>query len=112
MMHRRSFLATLAGGAAAAFTQAQPAAPPKGRIKQSLMRFAFGRSSRLSFDDMCREAARFGYVGFDLVGPEDWPTLKKHGLLCTMAPATGVTIRDGLIRPELHPAIEHAMHEE
>ncbi len=76
------------------------------------MRFAFGPSSALTFDEMCREAARAGYAGFDLVGPQDWPTLEKHGLICTMAPAMGVTIRDGLIRPELHAAIEPSMHEE
>jgi hydroxypyruvate isomerase len=112
-MNRRSFLATLAAGAAAVTSEAQPARPPQARrIKQSLMRFAFGPSTTLSFDDMCREAARFGYAGFDLVGPQDWPTLKKHGLVCTMAPAMGVTIRDGLIRPELHAAIERSMHEE
>jgi len=112
-MNRRSFLATLAAGAAAVSTEAQPAHPPRnGRIKQALMRFAFGASSKLTFDDMCREAARLGYVGFDLVGPPDWPALKKHGLLCTMAPAMGVTIRDGLIRPELHQTIERSMHEE
>ena len=112
-MDRRSFLATLAAGAAAVTSEAQAARPPQARrIKQSLMRFAFGPSTTLSFDDMCREAARFGYAGFDLVGPQDWPTLKKHGLVCTMAPAMGVTIRDGLIRPELHAAIERSMHEE
>src|SRR5437867_1140336 len=112
-MDRRSFLATLAASAAAASVDAQPAARArKGRIKQALMRFAFGPSSTLTFDDMCREAARLGYVGFDLIGPQDWPTLKKHGLNCTMAPAMGVTIRDGLIRPELHQAIERSMHEE
>jgi hydroxypyruvate isomerase len=112
-MKRRSFLASLAAGAAAVSAHAQPAGiPRKGRIKQALMRFAFGPSPTLTFDDMCREAARLGYVGFDLIGPQDWPALKKHGLICTMAPAMGVTIRDGLIRPELHRAIERAMHEE
>jgi hydroxypyruvate isomerase len=112
-MNRRSFLATVAAAAAAASAGAQPArVPRKGRIKQALMRFAFGPSPALSFDDMCREAARLGYVGFDLIGPPDWPTLENHGLICTMAPAMGVTIRDGLIRPELHGAIERAMHEE
>jgi hydroxypyruvate isomerase len=111
-MDRRSFLATLAAGAAAS-AGAQPAGVrARGRIKQALMRFAFGPSPKLTFDEMCREAARLGYVGFDLIGPQDWPTLEKHGLLCTMAPALGVTIRDGLIRPELHPAIERSMHEE
>jgi len=112
-MDRRSFLATLAASAAAASVDAQPAARArKGRIKQALMRFAFGPAPKLTFDDMCREAARLGYIGFDLVGPQDWPALKKHGLLCTMAPAMGVTIRDGLIRPELHQTIERSMHEE
>ena len=112
-MDRRAFLATLAASAAAASVDAQPAARArKGRIKQALMRFAFGPAPTLTFDDMCREAARLGYVGFDLTGPPDWPTLEKHGLICTMAPAMGVTIRDGLIRPELHQAIERSMHEE
>ncbi|PYQ97691.1 MAG: hydroxypyruvate isomerase [Acidobacteria bacterium] len=112
-MDRRSFLATLAASAAAASVDAQPAARArKGRIKQALMRFAFGPAPKLTFDDMCREAARLGYIGFDLTGPPDWPTLEKHGLICTMAPAMGVTIRDGLIRPELHQAIERSMHEE
>src|SRR5919197_971292 len=112
-MNRRSFLATVAAGAAAASATAQPArVARRGRIKQALMRFAFGPSSALTFDEMCREAARVGYAGFDLVGPQDWPTLEKHGLICAMAPAMGVTIRDGLIRPELHAAIERSMHEE
>ena len=76
------------------------------------MRVNFGRDTTRSFDEMCREAARLGAHGFDLVGAPDWPTLKKHGLVCTMAPAMGVTIRDGLIRPELHDAIEKSMREE
>ena len=112
-MHRREFLATVAAAGVAASARAQPPpAPRRGRIKQALMRFAFGRPPALTFDDMCREAARAGYVGFDLVGPQDWPTLKKYGLVCTMAPAMGVTIADGLIRPELHDAIERSFHEE
>jgi hydroxypyruvate isomerase len=112
-MERREFLASVAAAGLAAAANAQPPASPRsGRIKQALMRFNFGAGSALTFDDMCREAARLGYYGFDLVGPSDWPTLKKHGLLCTMAPAMGVTIRDGLIRPELHDAIEKSMREE
>ena len=114
MMRRRDFLAGLAaaGVAASAGAQPPPPVPRKSRIKQAAMRFNFGRDPTLSFDDMCREAARLGVRGFDLVGPQDWPALKKHGLICTMAPAMGVTIRDGLIRPELHDAIEKAMHGE
>jgi len=115
-MRRRDFLGAMAAVGVAAAARAQTplagSAARKGRIKQALMRFNFGRDTTLSFDDMCREAARIGFHGFDLVGPQDWPTLKKYGLVCTMAPAMGVTIRDGLIRPELHGAIEKAMHDE
>jgi hydroxypyruvate isomerase len=115
-MRRREFLAGVAAAgvaaAAGAQTPAHSAPARKGRIKQALMRVNFGRDTKLSFDDMCREAARLGCAGFDLVAPQDWPTLKKYGLICTMAPAMGVTIRDGLIRPELHDAIEKSMHEE
>src|SRR5262245_3317143 len=115
-MNRREFLTTVAATSVAVTARAQtPSALPKGtsgRIKQALMRFNFGAGSTLTFDDMCREGARAGYRGFDLVGATDWPTLKKHGLICTMAPAMGVTIRDGLIRSELHDAIEKSMREE
>jgi len=113
-MRRREFLTTIAaaGVAAAGHGQSTASVSRNGRIKQALMRFNFGPSPTSTFDDMCREAARLGYRGFDLVGPQDWPTLKQHGLICTMAPAMGVTIRDGLIRPELHDAIEKSMREE
>ena len=114
-MRRRDFLATVAAAGVAAAAPAQtPPAPVRrnGRVKQAAMCVNFGRDTKLTFDDMCREAARLGASGFDLVGPPDWPTLKKYGLVCTMAPAMGVTIRDGLIRPELHDAIEKSMHEE
>jgi hydroxypyruvate isomerase len=114
---RRDFLAGIAAlglptAVAAVRAQAPAPAARKGRIKQALMRVNFGAGSKLTFDDMCREAARLGYRGFDLAGPQDWPTLKKYGLVCTMAPAMGVTIRDGLIRPALHDAIEKSMHDE
>ena len=114
MIRRRDFLGGLAALGASSVDGVQPPAPAarKGRVKQALMRVNFRRDTKLTFDDMCREAARFGYRGFDLVGPPDWPTLKKYGLVCTMAPAMGVTIRDGLIRPELHAAIEKSMHDE
>ena len=112
-MERRDFLATLgATGLAAAVSDVHAAQSPssrRGRVRQSLMRNNFGPSSGLSLDEMCRTAADLGCVGFDLVGPPEWPTLKKYGLVPTMALPTGVTIQDGLIRPELHDRIEREM---
>lgn len=60
-------------------------APRKGRLKQGVTRGVFARSG-LSLEDMCREAARLGIEGFDLIGPADWPVLRKYGLTPSMYP--------------------------
>lgn len=65
----------------------------------------------MSLDDKCREAARLGAKGFDLIGPKDWPTLKKYGLLPTMVPGGGGTISDALNRVENHAKLEPLMRE-
>ena len=65
----------------------------------------------MSLEETCREAARLGCVGYDLIGPADWPTLKKYGLIPTMYPeGPGGSIRDALNRKEHHAALEKAMH--
>ena len=74
--------------------------PRKGRLKQCVTGFPF--DPKMPFEDRCREAARLGCVGYDLVGPKDWPTLKKYGLIPTMAPPGGVTMEDGIIHKEAH----------
>jgi hydroxypyruvate isomerase len=124
-MDRRSFLGGVAGAAGWALTaRAQiespprPAPPPvpapvqpKVRLQQGLMRVVFGQDSKLTFDDQCREAAKVGFKGFDLIGQQDWPTLKKHGLVPTMAGAGPVTFQDGLIHKEAHDKLEPALGE-
>jgi hydroxypyruvate isomerase len=104
-MRRRDFLGAVTaplvvGGMSA--QEPQPAAPParKGRIKQGVTRGVFGRGA--SLEDSCREAARLGIKGFDLIGPDDWPTLKKYGLTPSMYPGPGGTIADALNRKENH----------
>jgi len=106
-MRRRDFLPALAVSAAAAQTSAPP--ERKGRLKQCVTRGVFARG--MSFEDTCREAARAGCYGYDLIGPADWPTLKKYGLIPTMYPAgAGGTISDALNRKENHAQIEKQMH--
>jgi hydroxypyruvate isomerase len=102
-MRRRDFLPALA--APLALAQTPEPVKRKGRIKQGVTRGVFGRG--MSMDDCCREAARLGIKGFDLVGPQDWPTLKKYGLTPTMyPPPAGGTIPDALNRKENHEKIE------
>ena len=116
-MRRRDFLVGMAAAGTAAravlaHAEVQTPAPSKrnGRIKQSLMRVNFGRTTTLSFDDMCRIAVDAGVAAFELVGQQDWPTLKKYGLLCSTSGSANFNLRDGSIRPELHDGIEKGLH--
>jgi hydroxypyruvate isomerase len=85
-MRRREFLGAVTASIVAGKTavsgqavssQAAPTPPArKGRIKQGVTRGVFTRGT--SLDDCCRDAARLGIKGFDLMGREDWPTRKKY----------------------------------
>src|SRR5258707_1028179 len=99
-MRRRDLIPALAASIAAAQSPAQTPAKLKGRLKQGVTRGVFGRA--VNFEDSCREAARLGIKGFDLIGPADWPTLKKYGLIPTMYQPMGFTIPTGLNRKENH----------
>jgi hydroxypyruvate isomerase len=105
-MRRRDFFPALAISTAAA-QQSAPAA--SGPLKQCVTRGVFGRG--MSFEDTCREAARAGAKGYDLIGPANWPMLKKYGLIPTMyPPGPGGNISDGINRKESHDALEKQMH--
>jgi hydroxypyruvate isomerase len=105
-MKRRHFIPALVGSAALG----QVAAPPKrkGRIKQGITRGVFGRQANI--EDCCREAAKLEIRGFDLIGPADWPVLKKYGLVPSMyPPGPGGTIPDALNRKENHDRLEQSL---
>jgi hydroxypyruvate isomerase len=110
-MRRREILTGLAATAAMAETAMAQTAPVqrKGRFRQSVTRGVFGRG--MAFEDTCREAARLGCKGYDLIGPADWPTLKKYGLVPAMyPPGPGGTIPEALNRKENHERIEKSLH--
>ena len=86
----------------------QAAVRLKGRIRQGVTQGVFARGT--SLEDACREASRLGIVAFDLIGPSDWPTLRKHGIVPSMYPlGPGGTIPDALNRKENHARIEQSL---
>jgi hydroxypyruvate isomerase len=110
MMDRRNFVLSLAAAATATFAPLSIAqtVTRKGRLKQAVTRGVFARGT--SLDDCCREAARLGCKGFDLIEPADWPTLKKYGLVPSMyPPGPGGSIPDALNRIENHERIEKSL---
>ena len=62
----------------------------KLRIKQSLVWWCYNSyGSKWDAEQMCQVAKRLGCVSVELLGPEHWPTLKKHGLTCALAGTHG-----------------------
>jgi hydroxypyruvate isomerase len=103
-MKRRDFVAvavaastttTLVSQASAKL--AQPSEGKAGRIRQSVCRWCFPKQS---LDELCQQAVQMGLSGIDLLGPEDFATVKKHGLVCTMVQSHGLA--DGLCEPKFH----------
>src|ERR1039457_3395146 len=90
-MDRRNFLISTAGMGAGSLVAAaqtplagQPAAAQRAtKIKKSVTQGVFGRG--MAFEVPCKLAADLGFKGYDLRRPADWPTLRKYGLVSTMA---------------------------
>lgn len=74
----------------------------KGNINHSVCRWCF---SSFDVDTLCIEAKKLGLKGIDLVGPKDWPTLKKHGLESTMCNGAEINLVDGFNDPKFHDTL-------
>jgi hydroxypyruvate isomerase len=98
---RRTALKTAAASLIAAGVHTAQAAP-KGRLKQSACRWCY---QKIELDDLCRQGAEMGLSAIDLVKPEEWPTVKKYGLVPSMVYGSG-TIKDGWNRKESHDRLE------
>ena len=100
---RRDALKTIAGATAMTALSPLLAADLKGNITQSVCLWCYGgflKKSGMSLDQFAAACAEMGLKSVELTGPGEWPTLKKHGLICAMVP-TG-SIEKGLNRIEHH----------
>ena len=59
-----------------------------GRIKQSLVNWCY-KSYWPEVEDYCRVAGQLGCKSIELISPEHWPTLKRHGLTCAISSSHG-----------------------
>ena len=102
---RRSLLESAAlGGLAAAAASVLPAsaraddkAPAtKGKVKQSICQWCY---SKVPLDELAKSGAEMGYKSIELIGPDRWPAVQKHGLICAMVPSH-----------PLHKGLNHKEH--
>ncbi|MHC4745146.1 MAG: hydroxypyruvate isomerase family protein [Planctomycetota bacterium] len=89
---RRNMLQMVAGTGAAALMLGSCStgdmragrAATKGRINHSVAHWCFAKYWDL--EKTCQITRQLGCKSVELVGPNDFPTLKKHGLVCAIAP--------------------------
>ena len=101
-------VATIANGQEKA-TDKNAAAPSTdaktGRLKQSVCKWCF---PKMKLDPFAAEVAKLGMVGIDLLAPEDFETVKKHGLVCTMV--NSHALANGLCDPKFHDECLESMN--
>jgi hydroxypyruvate isomerase len=71
----------------------------KGRINQSVSQWCF---NKWSLDELCQVSKKLGLKAIDLLGPKDFATVKKYGLVVSMVNSTALT--DGLADKKFHDA--------
>jgi len=75
----------------------------KGRLKQSACRWCY---RDIPLENLAKAMAEIGLKGIDLLNdPNDWPVVKKYGLIPTMVTGAG-TIPDACNRKDLHDKLE------
>lgn len=96
-----SFVTTATQGAAAM-------ADRKGRIKQSIVFWCFNvAGDKWDIEKTCQIAKGLGVPSIELADPTAWPTIKKHGLTCAIAPngMPGAPFMRGLNNPRYHEEV-------
>ena len=88
---------------AAAGSMAERAGQPRGRIKQSVSRWPYGK---IPLPEFCRAAKAIGIAAIDLLQPEEWAVVRDCGLLCSMGYPTK---RDDFIATGFNDRTKHPM---
>ncbi len=76
----------------------------KGRVNQSVVQWCY---NPMPIETLAAAAAALGAKSVELVDPKDWPTLKKHGLICAITMSHGFV--RGLNHKEHHPECIEAL---
>src|SRR5690349_19912833 len=94
----QSAAALTVAGALGTSTRAAEPVIKNNRLKQSIVRWCFEK--HWNVEQLCQQAKRLGCPSVELVDPKDWPTLRKHGLVCAIAGSH--TFEKGMNNPKYH----------
>jgi hydroxypyruvate isomerase len=101
-----------AAGAAAALAVSHVAAEDRivthGRIQQSIVYWCFNSAGdKWDAEQTCQAATQLGCKSVELIEPAHWGVLKKHGLMCAIAPngMPGAPFMKGFNNPRYHDEV-------
>lgn len=106
---RSSFKKMVLGGAAmgslASFDwkESQAPLPLKGNINHGVCAWSM---RPLSLEELCIGIKKVGVNAIDLIGPNNWETLKKHDIHCSMCNGAEIGIPQGFNDPQYHAQLE------
>ncbi len=98
--------AGLVRGAQALDIEAIQCVATQGRIRQSVSRWCYGK---WSLDELCQVSRKLGIKAIDLLGPKDFETVKKHGLVASMV--SSHSLKNGLADKKYHAECIAKLHE-
>lgn len=71
----------------------------KGNINHSVCRWCY---NSVPLEEFCAAVKKMGIGAIDLVGPNDWPTLKKYDLFSSMCNGAEINLVDGWNDKKFH----------
>lgn len=64
----------------------------QNNINHSVCRWTY---DHMTLDELCKTVKSIGFAAIDLVGPDDWPVLKAHGVDSSMCNGAEINLVDG-----------------
>ncbi len=116
--NRRQLLGTAAAasvalaGASSMSLAAEPGKITRGNLKQSIVFWCFNSAGeKWDVEQTCQVAKKLGCQSVEVVAPEHWATLKKHELICAIAPngMPGMPFVKGFNNPKYHDELVERM---
>lgn len=74
----------------------------KGNINHSVCPWCY---KGITLEELCIEAKKIGIKGIDLLGPKEWPTVKKYGLDSPMCNGAEINLTDGFNDKKFHATL-------
>jgi hydroxypyruvate isomerase len=90
---------TISGFSAMSVSSAAKKPPLKGNVNHAVCHWPF---NPMSLDDLCVAVKKIGFNAIDLVGPNNWHILKKHGVECSLCNGAELGIERGWNDPQYH----------